>query len=206
MTPYSNGQQQALRVLALMPPGANTKTGSALTSGAAKANVILSRLKSRLARGSGKIPLDAVKNPTWFETLFGRPTEALHPMKLLRQAASLDNTREAILAMRGLGPQGNKLWARTKGLGRLTGDVLNKSFILGMPTYATVKGLQAPPPGKTRGEAVGRALGEGLGWLPPTGWVGMSAALAAPQYSLPGLLGSLGENAGGAISQITGWR
>lgn len=187
---YSIGRQCALRDLGFIKAAAELST--------------LDNILRRLARGRSKIPLEAMQNPTASEILVGRPQEVLKPGRLIRQVGSLKPTREAMLALQGLGPEGAKLWPRLKGVGRLGTDLLHKSLVFGVPSYLIYKALQKPAPGKTRGEEIGRAVGQSLGWLPPMGLLGTAATVATPEYSMPGMLGTLGEHAGGAVSQLVG--
>lgn len=158
-------------------------------------------LLRRLEQGWGVRPVsEATKKHRLFRVLFGRPEELLHPISLVKNVASFEPTAAHAHAML----HEPTLWGRTKGLGRLTGDLAAKTFLLGFPAYGAYRGLtRTPLPGETRGEAVGQALGEGLGWLPPLGILGTAAALVAPRYSLPGLTGTLGKHVGRALSPET---
>ena len=188
---YYVGQQHALYVLGM-------------TKHAAASESVVDNVLRRLARGRSRVPLESIQQPTTRELLVGRPEEVLKPSRLFRNVASLTPTRKAMLALQGLGPDGTKALARLKGLGGLGVDLLHKGLVFGLPAYLIYKALQKPSPGKTRGEEVGHAVGQSLGWLPPMGLAGTAATVVAPQYSMPGLLGTLGEHAGGAISQLVG--
>lgn len=194
---YHAGQQHALYVLGMTKHAAPNPT-TAVSEDA------LDNILRRLARGRSRVPLESIQQPTARELLVGRPEEVLKPRRLLGNVASLEHTRNAMLALQGLGPEGPKALARLKGMGRLGVDLLHKGLVFGLPGYLIYKALQKPTPGKTRGEEVGHAVGQSLGWLPPMGIAGTAATVAAPQYSMPGLLGTLGEHAGGAISQLVG--
>jgi hypothetical protein len=194
---YSIGQRYARRICGIEKQAAPNP--------AANENVVDNVLR-RLARGRSRVPLETIPPPTLPELLIGRPQEVLKPRRLFGQVASLTPTRKAILALQGLGPEGTQALARLKGLGGLGVDLLHKGLVFGIPAYLIHKALQKPAPGKTRGEEVGHAVGQSLGWLPPMGVAGTAATVAAPEYSLPGLLGTLGEHAGGAVSQLVGER
>lgn len=187
---YHVGQQHALCTLGFIKQ--------------ADSENVLRQILRRLARGRSKIPLESMKDPTPLELMIGRPQEVAHPRRLWGQVASLEPTRNAMQALQGLGPEGPKALARLKGLGRLGVDLLHKGLVFGLPGYLIYKALQKPSPGRTRGEDIGRAVGQSLGWLPPMGIAGTAATIVAPQYSMPGLLGTVGEHAGGAISQLVG--
>ena len=186
---YHTGQQRALQVLGVVKYATND---------------VMDNVLRRLARGRSRVPLDSIQPPTAKELLIGRPEMLAKPRRLWGQVASLEPTRKAMLALQGLGPEGTKALARLKGLGGLSADLLHKGLVFGLPSYLIYKALQKPKPGKTRGEEIGHAVGQSLGWLPPMGLLGTAATVATPQYSMPGLLGTLGEHAGGAVSQIVG--
>jgi len=141
------------------------------------------------------------KSTGWLSTLIGEPERLLHPIDLIKEWASFKPTRAAWNQM----TKGDGLWERTKGLGNLGQDMMGKTFGLGLPAYGVARGLTATPePGRTKGEAVGHALGEGLGWLPPMGVLGMTASFVAPHFSVPGLLGRVGGLAGRGASALIG--
>jgi hypothetical protein len=188
---YHQGQHYAFRVLGIAKYAAPKEN-------------VLKHILRRLARGRSKVPLDSIQDPTISELLIGRPQEVLKPRRLWSQVASLEPTRNAMLALQGLGPEGAGVWPRLKGTGQLGVDLLHKGLVFGLPGYLGYKALQRPAPGKTRGEEIGRAVGQSLGWLPPMGILGTAATVASPGYSMPGIIGSLGENAGGAVSQLVG--
>lgn len=193
---YTVGQQHALSTLGIVKQAAEPQV--------TPARDVLDQVLRRLARGRSRVPLESVPQPTARELLIGRPEEVLKPSRLFSNVASLQHTRNAMMALQGLGPEGPKALARLKGLGRLGADLLHKGLVFGLPGYLIYKALQKPSPGKTRGEEIGRAMGQSLGWLPPMGVAGTAATIATPQYSMPGLMGTLGEHAGGAISQLVG--
>ncbi|MGD9209184.1 MAG: hypothetical protein PVI90_00335 [Desulfobacteraceae bacterium] len=155
---------------------------------------------NRLARGRGIQKLTETANPRdYLRMLIGEPEQILHPIKLMKEVASLKPTREHLQTIR----QHPFLWEKIKGAGRLAGDIGAKGFLFGTPAYGIYKGITTPPqPNETRGQAIGRAIGEGLGWFPPMGVVGTAASFLTPKYSLPALTGYLGEQLGRSVSKL----
>lgn len=159
-------------------------------------------LLRRLTRGRGVKPLaEGAGKRDWLRLMIGEPERILHPVQMIREVGSLQPTREHLRTML----HGPGAWAKTKGFGRLMGDVAAKGFMFGFPGYGVYKGLTTTPrPGETRGEAVGRAIGEGLGWFPPMGVLGTATSLFLPEYSLPGATGWLGGKVGKGVSKLVG--
>lgn len=156
-------------------------------------------LIARLIKGRG---LAKPQSTSTFAKLFGEPGRLLHPIELIKDVASLKPTREAWQKMRD---PTLSAWQRAKATGSLTGDVVNKTFFLGMPALGIHRAMTTTPePGSTKGEAIGQAVGESLGWLPPLGAVGLATSIFAPQYSLPHWAGRAGKAIGGGISKATG--
>lgn len=135
----------------------------------------------------------------WLRFLIGKPESILNPWQYIKEIGSLKPTKKHLMSV----IQGPGLWEKAKGLGRLTWDLGGKGFTFGFPAYGVYKGLTTEPlPGESRGEAVGRAIGEGLGWLPPMGVVGTAATLATPEYTLPGATSWLGGKVGRGIENL----
>lgn len=178
------GQIQALQILGFIKE-------------AGKLNWIL----NRLARGRGiQSVTENIGKPNLLRMLVGEPEQILHPIKLIREVASFKPTYEHLQTIR----RNPFLWEKTKGIGRLLGDVSAKGFLFGAPTYGVYKGITTTPkPGQTRGEAIGRAIGEGLGWFPPMGVLGTAASFLTPEYSLPAITGELGAQLGKGMSKLT---
>ena len=166
----------------------------------------------RLARGRGlaKPPVtgagEALPRPSFREWMIGNPEHLVtQPGKLLSNALSLQRAKDSIQAIRGQGPGGSGMWARTKGVGGLSLEAMNKAMILGIPGYGVHQALTTPrEPGQTTGERVGKALGEGLGWLPGMGILGTGAVMLTPEYSVPGLVGQAGGLVGRGVSTLLG--
>lgn len=156
----------------------------------------------RLTRGRGVKPLaEGTGKRNLLRLLIGEPERIFRPVQLIREVGSLKPTREHLQAML----RGPSAWEKTKGFGRLMGDIGAKGFMFGFPAYGVYKGITTTPqPGETRGETIGRAIGEGLGWFPPMGILGTAASLITPEYSLPGATGWLGGKLGKGVSRLTG--
>lgn len=182
---YEHGQAQALQTLGF------TKEAKAWDW-----------ILRRLSRGRGVKPLaEGAGEHRLLRTLIGEPERILHPVQLVKEVGSLKPTREHWRTML----HGPSAWEKTKGFGRLAGDVSAKGFLFGFPAYGVYKGItEEPRPGETRGQAVGRAIGEGLGWFPPMGILGTAASLFTPEYSLPGATGWLGGQLGKGVSKLVG--
>jgi hypothetical protein len=182
---YEHGQAQALQTLGL------TKEAGALDW-----------ILRRVTRGRGVKPLaEGEGKRSILKALIGEPERILHPVQLVKEVGSLKPTREHWRTML----HGPSAWEKTKGFGRLAGDIGAKGFLFGFPAYGVYKGItEQPLPGETRGQAVGRAIGEGLGWFPPMGILGTAASLITPEYSLPGATGWLGGQLGKGVSKLIG--
>jgi len=156
----------------------------------------------RLTRGRGVKPLvEGEGQRSLLKTLIGEPERILHPIQLMKEVGSLKPTRQHIQTML----HGPTAWQKTKGFGRLAGDVASKGFMFGFPAYGVYKGVTSEPlPGETRGQSVGRAIGEGIGWFPPMGILGTAASFLTPEYSLPGATGWLGGQLGKGVSKLVG--
>lgn len=171
------------------------------------------RFLLRLAQGKGRLPPTATTAEgaakariKLRQILIGNPEHLItQPGKLVRDALSLQPLHDAIQTIQGLGPNGAGTWARLKGVGNLGMEAANKAFVVGLPAYGVHQALTTPnAPGQTRGERIGTALGEGLGWLPPMGILGTGAAMLKPEYSVPGLTGRAGGLVGRGISALLG--
>lgn len=181
---YKQGQEHALEVLGLKEAGAKDW------------------ILRRLMRGRGVKPLaEGEGQRSLLKTLIGEPERIFHPIQLMKEVGSLKPTREHWRTML----HGPTAWQKTKGFGRLAGDIGAKGFMFGFPAYGVYKGITTEPlPGETRGESIGRAVGEGLGWFPPMGILGTAASLLTPEYSLPGATGWLGGKLGKGVSKLVG--
>lgn len=172
------------------------------TLGFTKEAKALDWILRRLTRGRGVKPLgEGSGQHSVLRTLIGEPARIFHPVQLMKEVGSLKPTREHWRTM----TQGRGAWEKTKGFGRLAGDVGAKGFLFGFPAYGVYKGVTSESlPGETRSEAVGRAVGEGLGWFPPMGILGTAASLLTPEYSLPGATGWLGGKLGKGVGKLIG--